>query len=714
MVKGRLPIENRDVKIKMIWLSRIVFAFFIIATFKVGYIQFIKSDDLQAEIIKERVREEVLLPERGNILDRKGNILAMSLVMEDVAVNPNLIVSDKQQKKVAEVLSKNIKGVTYDEVLKIVKDTKSKYKVVAKRVSPSATKKIRESGIGGVQISQTTKRLYPSGATAGTILGFVNNNSEPGAGIEIKMNEFLAGKKGYTLAEMTPFGEIIPVGSQNVVSAVDGQNVQLTIDSYIQHIVEERLKKTVEELHPQQIHALIMDPSNGDIVAMASYPSYNPSEYQKSNPSTWTNTPANFLYEPGSIFKPIFMAGALESGALKGDEIFQTGTTFVNGTRIRDWNHGQGWGAQSLEGIIAHSSNVGMIRIADKMSNKQIVETIDRARIGLATGIELPGEQITYNRPTEKSLKADPVRRANISFGQGIMMTPVQIATAFSEIINGGHDLNPTLIKQVTDKNNNIVYAPKKSDKTIYSKDTTSKIRSYLKNNMEAGSATTAQIDGFDGGGKTGSAWYVENGAYVKGKIIGSYLGFYPYKNPKYTILVSVKAPEGVEFGSGAAIPTAHDIMDEVLRYEGIKPTKDGSTSKDSDDTDEKEEVKEAPKQIKVPNVTWKLYEDAKDELEDKLGKKVKVKKEGKGEVVTDQRYAYKSGDIIVSLITKKVKDNGVYYIPDLIGKTEDEVKSVLGKYKMDYRLHGDNVVIEQTLSPGQYFKLKNFQLWLE
>jgi len=709
MVKGRLPIENRDVKIKMIWLSRIVFAFFIIATFKVGYIQFIKSDDLQAEIIRERVREDVLLPERGNILDRKGNIMAMSLVMEDVAVNPNLIVSDKHQKRVAEVLSKNIKGVSYNDVLKIVKDSKSQYKVVAKRVPPAATKKIRESGVGGIQISQTTKRLYPGGNTAGTILGFVNNNSEPGAGIEIKMNEFLAGKKGYTLAEMTPFGEIIPVGSQNVVSAVDGQNVQLTIDSYIQHVLEERLKKTVKELEPQEIHAVIMDPSNGDVLAMASYPSYSPSEYQKSNPSTWTNTPANFLYEPGSIFKPIFMAGGLESGALTGDEILQTGTTFVNGTRIRDWNHGQGWGPQSLKGIIQNSSNVGMIKIAEKMTNKQIVETIDRANIGKTTGIELPGEQATYNRPTEKSLKADPVRRANISFGQGIMMTPIQIATAYSEIINGGHDLTPTLIKQVTDKNGNIIYTPKKPTEKIYSESTTSKIRSYLKNNMEVGSATTAQVDGYDGGGKTGSAWYVENGAYVKGKIIGSYLGFYPYKNPKYTILISVKAPKGVEFGSGAANPTAHDVMEEVLRYEGIKPTNKNSSS---DDGEEKKEEK--TKTVDIPNMSWKTFDDAKAELKEKLGKEIKVKKEGSGEVVIDQKYSYKSGKVSVSLMTKKVKDNDVYYIPDLIGKSEKEVKSILGKYKINYRMHGENTVVEQTLEPGQYFKLNNFQLWLE
>ncbi|MCU7666929.1 penicillin-binding transpeptidase domain-containing protein [Bacillus thuringiensis] len=713
-IKERLPIENRDVKIKLIWLSRVVFVFFIIAILKVGYIQFIKSDDLQAEIIKERVREEVLLPERGNILDKRGNILAMSLVMQDVAVNPNLIVSKKHEQKVAKVLSDNIKELSYDDALKLLKDKKSKYKVIAKQVPPNAAKLIRESGVGGIQISQTTRRLYPSGNTGGTVLGFVNNNSEPGAGIEIKMNEFLAGKNGYRLGEMTPFGEVIPVGSQNVVSPVDGQNVQLTIDSYMQHVLETGLQEAVDRLHPQEIHAVIMDPNNGDVLAMASYPSYNPNEYQKSSPKAWTTTPANFLYEPGSIFKPIFMTAALDAGALDGDEVFPTGTTYVNGTRIRDWNRGQGWGPQRLEGIIKNSSNVGMINVANSMTNKQIVESFDKTGIGLTTGIELPGEQATYNRPTAKSLSQDPVRRANISFGQGIMVTPVQMITAFSEIVNGGHKIVPTLVKQVTDKNNNVIYAPQKPKDRVFSEDSTSKMRGYLKTNMEEGSGRTAQVPGYDGGGKTGSAWYVENGGYVKGKIIGSFIGFYPYKDPKYSIIISVKAPQGVEFGSDAANPIAKSVMTEILRYEGVSPT----TKVENGGDDSEETTTEGPKEtvqvdpIDVPDTLWKLYKDAEKELHEKFGDKVTVKHNGKGEVVTDLKYSYESGKLAITLITSKIKDGNAYYIPDFIGKTEEEANSILSKYKINYRIHGKNEVVEQNLAPGQYFKLDNFQLW--
>lgn len=700
------------------WLSRLVLAFFIIAVFKMIHIQFIKSDDLQAEIIKERVREEVILPERGNILDRNGNILSMSLLMQDVAINPNLIVSEKHQQKVAKVLSENIKGLSYDEVLKAAKDEKSKYKVIAKRVTYEAAKKIRESGIGGIQITQSPKRLYPNDELGATFLGFVNNNSDPGAGVEIKMNEFLAGKNGYTLAEMNPFGEIIPVGSQNVISPIDGQNVQLTIDSYMQHVLEKRLLKaadTVENggLEPQEIHAVIMNPQNGDILAMASYPSYNPNEYQKYDPKTWTNTPANFAYEPGSIIKPIFMAAALDSGALTGDEILPTGSTVVNGARIRDWNRGQGWGPQNLRGVIKNSSNVGMIAIANKMTNEQYLKGLEKAGFGKPTGIELPGEQSGFNHPTDKSLKDDPIRRANISFGQGIVVTPIQMATAFSEIINGGYELNPTLVKQVTDNNGNLIYAPSKPNKVQkWSEFSATKMREFLKYNMEEGSGRTAQIAGYDGGGKTGSAWYVENGGYAKGKIIGSFLGFLPYENPQYTVLISVKAPKGVEFGSEAANPIFHDVMTEIVRYKGIKPT--GDISSEESESDESDKSVQEPLSIDIPDYKWSLASDAEENLVSLFGEDVVVKKKGSGEVVVSQTYVYKNNKLEVNLQTKKIKDGDVYYIPNFVGKKESEAESILKKYKMDYRLHGENKVVEQTVAPGQYFKLKNFQLWLK
>lgn len=703
-------IIDKDLRKKLIWSSRLILIFFIIASFRFIYIQFIIGDEIQAEIIDKRVRETINLPERGTITDRKGNILAMSLMSQDIAVHPNLIVSKTHRERVAKLLSDNIKGLSYNEVLEIVEGD-SKYKVVAKRVPPDITKIIRESEIGGIQISQSPKRLYPNDELGGTILGFVNDNNEPGAGVEIKLNKFLSGTKGYTLAEVTPFGKIIPVGTQNSITPTDGQNINLTIDSYMQHIVEDALLETVEKLEPSEIHAVLMEPTTGNILAMASYPSYNPNEYQKSDPSTWTNTPANFGYEPGSIIKPIFVAAALDAGVLKPDELLPSGSKVVNGALIRDWNRGQGWGMINAKDVIRNSSNVGMMAIGNKMTEKEIVDFFEKAGIGYSTNIELPGEEVGFNRPTEQSLIDDPIRKANVTFGQGVMVNPIQIAKAFSEVINGGYRIQPTLVRNITDNEGNLIYqADGPSEERVYSEFASSEVRDYLKYNMEVGSGSDFQIEGYDGGGKTGSAWYVENGVYAKGKIIGSFVGFLPYDKPKYTLIVSVKDPQGVEFGSTAAGPTYEKIMSEVVRYEGLQPTV-VSEEVDGESTDETETPVVRPT-FDIENYVWKLFTSAEEDIQRAYGDDVTVLKKGNGEVITDQIYYFKGEKLVIEFVVKPLIDGENSYIPSLVGESKTDIEKLLTKYKVKSRFYGENRIVEQNTKPGHYYKEVDLILW--
>lgn len=682
------------------WASRMILLFFVIASLRFAYLQFIKDDQLQEEIIENRVREIVNEPERGKILDKNGDILAMSLVTFDIAVHPNLILSETHKENVSKLLSENIEGVNYDEVFKIVDGT-SYWKRISKRVTPDVAKIIRQSDIGGIQISQSPKRLYPNGSLGGTFLGFVNDNNQPGAGIEIKLNEFLGGTKGYTLAEITPLGEIIPVGSQNSVSPINGQDVQLTIDSYIQHLLEKRIAQAAEEMNPKEIHVVIMEPSSGKVRAVASYPSYEPTNYGESDPSTWTNTPANFVYEPGSIIKPIFMANAFELGAIDGTEMYNSGSKRVSTATISDWNR-VGWGRISAKEIIQHSSNVGMIEIADKMTNEQIVNFLKEIGFNRTTGIELPGEEKGINFPTASVLDDDPIRKATISFGQGIAITPFQMITAFSEVINGGYDIEPTLIEKVTDNNGNLMYKPDKStfDK-MYSDKTSQTMKEYLKFNMEEGSGATAQIEGYDAGGKTGSAWLVENGLYKKGAIIGSFMGFIPYENPKYSILISVVEPEGVEYGSTAANPIFKDLMSEVMRYDGITPTV-------TDDEDYQ------PKSFQINDYKWYMFDKAKNTLESQYHNDIEVKKEGKGKVVIDQTYSYKNGKLLITLKTKPLKDKNSYYIPSFVGMPKEEAEKILSDNNIPNRSFGNGIVVEQNIEIGHHYDVENFQLWYD
>lgn len=689
-------------KKKIYIFARIVLLAFLIGIIRIFWIQFVSSSALQEEVIKNRVKEIEQIAERGRITDRNGNILSMSLMTQDIAIYPNLIENENHQKRVAEVLSKNIKGVEYEEVLEKAKKT-NQWERIARRVDPDITKKIKDENVGGIEFKQSPKRFYPNGSLGGTFLGFVNQVNDPGAGLEISLNEYLAGIPGYTLAETTPMGNIIPVGFQNVVSPINGQNVQTTIDSYIQHILEDRLKTAVEELEPVSIHATIMEPKTGNIVAMASYPSFDPNHYEEFEPETWTNSPVNFTWEPGSIFKPLFMAAALNYGTIDGTEIYPSGRMEVHGVTLRDWNNGKGFGMLDLEGIIVNSSNVGMINIANTLSNEQIVEWLDKIGFNKTTGIQLPGEQIGYNFPTVESLNRDPIRKATISFGQGISVSPIRMITSFSELINGGYKLNPSIVQEITDNFGNVLYKNNPTPKEVlYKPEVVEFSKQLLKENYFSGSGVTAQVEGYDGGGKTGTAWVVEDGKYKEGAIIGSYIGFMPYENPKYTILVIVQEPNGVEFGSEAANPIVKDVMTEILRYEGVRKNvlKEG-------------EERIEPKHIEIPNVSWLIYEDAIKKIKRETDENVEFYKVGNGEVVIEQTYTYSNNQLNVFLHTKEIIEEEHYFIPILIGKSKEEVLEIFKNSELDITFRGTGRVKEQNIQEGRHFKINNFQIWL-
>jgi stage V sporulation protein D (sporulation-specific penicillin-binding protein) len=460
-------------------------------------------------------------------------------------------------------------------------------------------------------------------------------------------------------------------------------------------VLEKRLKKGMKEMNPKSIHGIVMNPNTGEILAMASYPSFDPTNYQESKSSTWNNSPATFVYEPGSTFKPTFMAQALEQGTITPEFHSYDSLGYVNvqGSNIKNWD-GRPLGEYDLKEVIQTSSNVGMIAISKTMTSKQIVNGLKNAGFGAKTGIELPGEEIGLF-PTAKSLDDDPIRKATVSFGQGLSTTPVQLISAFSTLINGGYEVKPKLVESVKDDFGNTLYeSAGGTRKRVYSQKTVDAMKSYLHFNQTDGSGKDYQIDGYDGGAKTGSAWVVENGAYKRGVIIGSFIGFAPLDNPQYAMLVVVDQPNGIEFGGPSAGPIYHDVMEEILRYKSVKKKNEKAT-----------------KSISVPDVKWELADDAKEELESKV-ENVKVKIKGKGQVVVDQSYSIKNNILSVTLQTKEIKSGNEYNIPSLIGKTEAEAKKMLKPYKVDAVFHGEGVIKEQDVEPGEYKTVKEINFW--
>lgn len=662
------------------------------------YIQVIRGEHFQSKVAEQRVKEIVELPERGKILDRNGNVMALSLMAQDINVYPNLIVSKEQQENVAKLLSDTL-DIKYDKILKIVEGD-SYWSPIAKRVDFKKVQKIREAKLGGIEIKQSPKRFYPNGNVGGSVLGFVNGVSDPMAGIELSMNQYLAGVPGYTIAETDNVGKVIPVGFENKQTPLNGQQVSLTVDNYMQYVLDKRLEQAQKEMNPVSIHAILMNPKNGEIYAMSSTPTFDPNNYSKSKQDTWTNTPSSYVYEPGSTFKPVFMANALELGAINENSTWYDGAGSINvgGSNIKNWD-GRALGEMSLKDIIINSSNVGMIRISQEMTSKQIVDGLKSHGFAQRTGVELPGEE-TGLFPTTGQLDNDIAMKATVSFGQGIAITPVQLVTAFSEIINGGKEIRPTLVHKVEDENGNILLDNSKEEqKRAYRPEVSKAMKSYLRANSDIGSGKDYQVDGYHSGSKTGSAWVVENGRYKKGVIVGSFLGFAPYENPEFALLVVVNQPNGIEFGGPSAGPIWHDVMEEVLRYKGVKK--------------EVADKEEEDKTIEIPDVRWMLYDEAKVLIEEKV-KNVKVTKIGKGSVVYEQDYDYKKGKMSVKLKTKPLKEKDNMYVPDLKGKTKEEVKEALKPYGVKMKFHGDGEVVEQNVIHGKNNIKKELIFWLD
>jgi len=682
-------------------MAYVVIAVFILLLGRYFWVQAFRAEDLQQKVVVQRVKKLVEQPERGRIVDKNGDVLAFSLMSKNIAVYPNLLKTKKSKETVAKLLSKEL-DLPYKEVWAKVnaKDSKGNplmWQSIKRRVDVDVAKRIQDKHYGAIEIVNEPKRYYPNGKTGASILGMVNQNGEANAGLEIALDSYLKGVPGYRVAETDSKGKVIPIGYENVSTPLNGQTVTLTTDTYLQQVVEDALVKTQKDLNATKVHAVLMNPKDGSILAMASTPSFDPNNYSKYPVSSWSLNPATYVYEPGSTFKPVYMAMAMDAGHITKDFTYNDGGSIsVNGTSIRNWD-GINHGPSNLRDVILRSSNVGMINISRTMTSKQIVSGLKKAGIGQTTGVELTGEERGLF-PTPKQLDDDPIRKATVSFGQGISVTPLQLVSAFSQVINGGYKIQPHLVDNIKDQFGNITYQTEEpKNQRVYKKSTSDTIKGYLNANMHEGSGKTAQIDGYEAGGKTGSAWFVENGRYVRGEIIGSFMGFAPLDNPQVSLLVVVEKPDA-EFGSTAAGPAWQEIMTETLRYLSLKKQKESQKAKET---------------VKVPDVRWMLVDDAKDVLADKA-KDVNVKVEGKGNVVTDRYYRYDKNELTVTLVTKKLQDKTGYYIPSLTGKTKDEINKLFKGTNVSVVEHGVGTLTQQVTAPGYYKKLNDFVLWYQ
>ena len=613
-------------KKKMRNMLFIVFFIIVILIGRLGYIQLIQGKELSELAYEQQTLDRAINPKRGTIYDATGTVLAQSSTVETVTVNPGNISAENKEKvarKLAEIFE-----LDYEKVLKKV-SKRSSIETIAKRVNKEKTDQLREwmeenKITVGINIDEDTKRYYPYNNFASQIIGFCGSDNQGLDGIEAKYDKELSGTKGAIKRHTDAKGGEIGEEGESYISAINGNDLVLTIDINIQSIVEKYLKEAcIDNKCTDGGNIVIMNPQNGDILAMATYPNYNLNEpYEaytdelksawdtmsqedktKSLQAVWRNRAITDTYEPGSTFKTITSSAAIEEGLVtdidKSGQFACTGGIEVAGVRIKCWRYYRPHGAESLRQALMNSCNPVFIGLGQKMGVTKYYSYLRRFGLLTTTGVDLPGEAGSIFLAENK---AGPVELATISFGQRFEITPLQLVTAVSAIANGGDLVQPRVVKQIVDSKTGEkrdVEVKKKGN--AISKETSEKVLSMMESVVAEGTGKNAKVAGYRIGGKTGTS---EDGVNT-GKYVTSFIGVAPIDNPQLVMLITLYNPtgEGGHQGGGVAAPLAGQIFREILPYMEIN----------QGNADEVEQVE----QVVAPDIVGKSIAEAEKLLKE-------------------------------------------------------------------------------------------------
>jgi len=512
----------------------------------------------------------------------------------------------------------------------------------------------KASLVDGIGIVEEPKRFYPNRELAASLLGFTNRDCVGIEGVELAMDNYLRGERSHLFCERDARGRlIVPAGAEVDVNS-KGHSVMLTIDRNIQHIAEKELQAVVDKYRAREGIVLVLSPKTGEVLAMATVPSFNPNTPSTVPAEVRRNRPLTDSYEPGSTFKVFTLASALEMGTIRGSEKFfcENGSYVCDGRVIRDTRK-HGW--LDVRDIMKYSSNIGVIKINEHMNVKRFYDMILAFGFGARTGIELKGEMQGII-PSREDFD-NRLRRATVSFGQGISVTPLQLATGMSAVINGGKMMKPYIVREIRDPEGNTVYRGKPQElRRVLSPKTSGQMREILGGVVhDGGTGAQAMVKGFLVGGKTGTSQKVEPGkkGYSPDKRIASFIGFLPLHDPELLILVVIDEPRESVYGSVVAAPAFNQIAAKTAYYLGIQPTES----------------------IVV----------AKSEQSGKTGPNEALFSAGSVPVTT------------VSMTTSA----GPMIMPDLTGLSMGRVIDVMNRYPVQMSMKGSGIARSQTPAPG-------------
>lgn len=552
----------------------IIFLFLLIVV-KVFYIQVIDYNKLNKLANDLWSRNLPLEGNRGIIYDTNGKVLASNLTTTSLVLIPNQI---KNKEEVSKVLSE-ILGISYEEMYKHVNKKTSIERVhpEGRRLDYEIADKINSYNFDGVYLLKESKRYYPNNSLLSHTLGFVGIDNQGLAGLELIYDKYLKGDYGSIKYYSDAKGNRLNL-EEIYVKPNNGMNMTLTINYDIQSSLERELDNAFLKYNPEHALGIVMDPNTGEILALASRPNFDSNNYSSYNVEELNrNLPIWMTYEPGSTFKIITLATALEEKLvdLNKDTFYDSGSIKVGGAVIHCWKDG-GHGYQTYLQVVENSCNPGFVSLGLKIGKEKLFEYIKNFGFGELTGIDLNGESkgILFNID-----KIGDLELATTAFGQGVSVTPIQQITAVSAVVNGGILYKPYIVKSINDPLTNSVIFENKPEikRKVISEETSNKVKYALESVVSNGTGRNAYIEGYRVGGKTGTAQKVKDGKYMVGNYITSFMGFLPADNPKAVVYIAIDNAQGVtQYGGTVAAPIAKNVMKDIITSLEIEKRKDG------------------------------------------------------------------------------------------------------------------------------------------
>ena len=540
---------------------------------RLAFLHLSENSDVHARVKKTRHIKRKLTVRRGNIYDRGGNnnLLALDMAMKDVCADPMKIVQENKVVEVASALAEQLELPT-DLVAVKINNPNRRFAYIRRYLPRERADELASLDITGVFFENSLIRFYPQQDMLCHVLGFVNREGVGSAGIEQRLNGFLKGSAGYMESEVNALRQELYLQRGKHIPSLAGADVTLTVDQHIQFAVENALDEIMVDHVPKGAWAIVEKVSTGEILAMASRPSFNLNEFNKSDANARMNRCIGYVYEPGSTFKAITIAASLNEGTVTKDTVFscEHGTWYYGGKRLRDYHP---YGDLSVADGLKKSSNILAAKVALTLGNKRLHEYLVSFGMGRKLGVGLPGEEAGILHPVRRWSKISSTR---IAMGHGVAVTSLQVLNALCAIANKGVLMKPYIVEKITGEDGTVLSQsyPEALGRPINER-TAATMRHLLYRVTETGgTGKRARVPEFEVAGKTGTAEKPGKGGYSSKHCIASFVGFLPASNPEVGIIVVVDEPQPFHTGGRVAAPYFSKIAEQTIRYLGTQPPK--------------------------------------------------------------------------------------------------------------------------------------------